>query len=666
MLRQRTRPVGLLSGIWTNRSHVQPELLRFQTLLRSVDVVSFDLFDTLIHRDGLFSPKDLFYQVQSRAEHELGIALPQFAELRVRAEERARVYARGQGRQEVRLDEIYSELARLLRLRSTDARAIQAVELACERATLVALDSGRELFEAAVAAGKQVILISDTYFDEAFIADVVAKLGYAALRNIYVSSTHGKTKQDASLYDVAIKQLGCPPGRILHVGDNQLADVSMALGRGLRSFFVPTPKHHLKWRHGLADLPSGNLVVSRMLYDLSRDAQGSVQDLRSILDRTATHNLALLFFGFAAWLVERLRAGAYQRVYFAARDGLVMKRFFDLVAATAGFEIDSRYLYISRAALYPSLVFTDPVMARRLFGHSWDHLTIEAALARIGLSFTQCRAMLAGQGLFDPRERLDGEVRERFVAFLQEAWPLIQGLSEQQYWLTIDYLRQEGLLDHEKAAFVDIGWHGSLQNSLLKLLDHLRVRKSVSGYYLGTFEKPSGASPRFKSHGYLVDNSEPGSITQLVRLGPSLIELFHSAGHGSVRGYRAEGTRVLPVLDQHFDEQWQYLSIIEPLQKRAYEHVEAQLARLAAPLLPAPAPELVARTALRVIYAPTPAEAAVFGQLKIAPDFGGRAKSITGAIEYDLKHISGEYLPDGTVPLWRPGFHALKKLSEKA
>ena len=68
----------------------QPEASQFEALLAGVDVVSFDLFDTLIQRDGLFSPKDLFYQVQALAVQQLGLRLGAFPAMRVHAEERAR------------------------------------------------------------------------------------------------------------------------------------------------------------------------------------------------------------------------------------------------------------------------------------------------------------------------------------------------------------------------------------------------------------------------------------------------------------------------------------------------------------------------------------------------------------------------------------------------
>ena len=644
-----------------NRSSDARESSQFERLLESVEVVSFDLFDTLVHRAGLFSPKDMFYRVQQLGERRLGLRLPDFAEARVHAEERARVHAYGRGLQETTLDAIYRELERILKLDRAAVRDLQEIELACERATLTDLESGRRLFDAAIAAGKRVVIVSDTYFDETFIAEIARQHGYGAAAKIFVSSAHGKSKVEGGLYDVVLAELGCRPSRVLHVGDNQLADVTAALGRGLRAFYVPTAKHRLKWRHGLGDQPSGNLVMSTMLYDLSRTAEAPAESAQPVIRQTAIQNISLLFFGYAAWLLEQLRNGHYRRVYFAARDGLIMKRCFELVARAAGFEIDARYLYISRMALYPTLVFTDPSTARRLFAHSWDHLTIEDALRRIALEFEDCADILAKYGLANRRMRLNHTTAQQFQRFLDDAWPLLERKYQSHYELTVDYLRQEGLLDGEPTALVDVGWHGTLQSSLIKLLEHLAIGKQLDGYYLGTFEQPADTSKRVRARGYLVERGEPAAIAQLVRSGPSVIELFHGAGHGSVLGYRRGDARVEPVLQHDPVEEQQFRSIIEPLQRYALEFIAEQLSQQPGVPIRAPSAGLVARAGLRPIYAPTAAEADVFGRLQIASDFGGRMKSITGALEWDLAAVEGDLLPDGVVPIWRPGFQALKK-----
>jgi predicted HAD superfamily hydrolase len=648
----------------TTRSSISSrrETPQFETLLKIVDVVSFDLFDTLIQREGLFSPKDLFYQVQELAERQLNLRLDTFPSMRIHAEERARVQAWGRGQQETTLDEIYHELGRMLKLDIDTLQSLKAVELACERSALVVLENGRRLFKAALAAGKTVVITTDTYFDEDFITDIVRQTGYSEVKKIYVSSTYGKSKVEGGLYDVVLNDLCCPPSKLLHVGDNQLVDITMSLGKSMRAFFVPTPKQQLRRQHGLGDQPSGNLVLSTMLCELSSKTVEHARDSQSVIAHTATNNLSLLYFGYAAWLLERLRDAGYRRVYFAARDGLIMKRFFDLVAAAVGFEIDSRYLYVSRAALYPSLIFTDPPMARRLFAHNWDHLTVEQAIQRISLTFDECADALAKHRLARRNLPMSRANSDRFLAFLSDVWPLLESRHAEHYRLTVDYLRQEKMLTDEKTAFVDIGWHGSLQNCLVKLFKYLRISKNFDGYYLGTFEKPVGTSADFNAQGFLVDGDEPKSIAHLVRAGPSVIELFHSANHGGVLGYKRDGTQIVPTLESNPEEQEQFVSTIEPLQNLAFTFVSEQLARRPDIAIRAPDPALIARIALRVIYAPTAAEATTFGCLKIASDFGSRMKSITGSLEWDLRKIKGDVLPDHTLPIWRSGFSALKKL----
>lgn len=637
---------------------------QFLAQLDLVDFVSFDLFDTLVQRDGLFSPKDLFYSVQINAENLLGIQINDFATLRVRAEEIARVRAWGRGTEETSLNEIYTELARLTQLEPNTLQNLKKIEMDCERSVLTVLEIGERLFKAALAAAKTVIIITDTYFEDGFIAEILIQKGYGETLKVYVSSAYGKTKFEGSLYDVVLEELQCAPGKLLHIGDNPLSDVTMPLGKGIRTHFLPTSKHRFKWRHQLGDMPSGNLVMSAMLCEISKKSEKATdrQDLQSVITQTAIHNLSPLYFAFSSWLLERLKKGGYKRVYFAARDGLIIKRFFDLVARADGFEIDSCYLYVSRSVLYPSLIFTEPETAESIFRHHWDRLSIENALRRISLNFEDCADLLETHKLSDRKLQLDNITMTRFAGFLKEVWPRLEQKNEKNYQLLVKYLDQEMFLTEEKAAFVDIGWHGSLQNSLIKLLRHLGINKDLTGYYLGTFVKPIGATSNFKATGFLVDNNEPQWISDLLRSGPSLIEIFHSAGHGCVLGYRYNAEGIRPILEDNSAEQEQYKKIIKPIQERAFSYVSEQLKLFPEVPIQSPSPALVARVALRTIYAPTVAEASAFGHLRIATDFGAQMKSITGTLEWDLRKIDGEVLPDQTLPIWRPGFQVLKQV----
>jgi FMN phosphatase YigB (HAD superfamily) len=648
-----------------SRTAVEEVRLHFDRLLSCVEVVSFDLFDTLFERNGLFSPKDLFYRLYSRRAHRLPLDSQDFVSARIRSEHIARVRAKTAGWDETTLDEIYKEMARLVHCEAEELREIMREELLCEQEALTPMRTGKVLFDAARSQGKAVVIVTDTYLPVDFIERLVKDNGYGGAIKTFVSSGHRKSKLNGSLFDVVLAELNCSPTRLLHIGDNRLSDVAVPSSRGIRTLLVPTVLHRFKWHHQLNDAPSGSLAMSAMLCAIGRRWRIPPEDSDrdAVLARIAVDHLAPLYLGFATWLVDRVRKGGYRQVYFAARDGAIIKRFFDLVASASGLQVDSRYLYISRATLYPSLSFTDPDMGKRVFAHNWDKVTVGEALKRMSLDRQDCGAVLTRCGLPHDKMPIDRLTGLKFSRFLDEIWPHFVDRSTQRFKLLAEYLEQEGLLSPEPAAFVDIGWHGSLQHCLSRLLAHLGVRKALDGLYVGTFARPDDGCSK-QARGFLVEDDRPETISELIRCSPSLVELFHTAGHGSVLGYHRKDARLFPILQDNAFEAAQFQDIVEPMQNRAFEFVSDHVRQFTGYDMAPPDPDLLARVALRVIYAPTKREAEVFGKLMIATDLGGRMKSITGAAEWDMKEAQSDRLPDGTLPMWRAGFLALKRSSD--
>jgi hypothetical protein len=109
----------------------------------------------------------------------------------------------------------------------------------------------------------------------------------------------------------------------------------------------------------------------------------------------------------------------------------------------------------------------------------------------------------------------------------------------------LGYLRQEGLLDGTPWAMVDIGWHGNLQRSLSRLLAAGGAAQPLTGFYFGLV--PNAAGPAGDTLlGYW--NQLPARGHGVRRLNHALWEIFLSADHGAVLGYRAEAGRIVPEL----------------------------------------------------------------------------------------------------------------------
>lgn len=114
--------------------------------LRECDVVSFDIFDTLLVRK-LQKPTDLFKMIEITSN------APGFAHQRIYAERRARSEV---DFEEITLDEIYDRLP-------TRFKKIQDTEKATESMVLYRNRIVAELYKAAVAEKKRIIAISDMY-----------------------------------------------------------------------------------------------------------------------------------------------------------------------------------------------------------------------------------------------------------------------------------------------------------------------------------------------------------------------------------------------------------------------------------------------------------------------------------------------------------------------
>jgi len=638
---------------------------RFDEALNTVSVVSFDFFDTLAQRRNLFVPKDLFLVIEPEFQQICERKDILFADVRIRAENAARRSAWAYGEEEVSLDDIYRHLGELTSLSEKVCSKLQELERQCERDALEVCEPGRSWFEKAKQASKRIIITTDTYFEPQFVMDTANKLGYDGIDTVFASSEHRATKFSGHLFQTVLDHLQCPPGEVLHVGDNSLSDGSRPTRFGIRTLLAMNPRSDFRRARGIGDGCTRNLVLSSMLSTVSEDHDRSRATQRvDAGDNLGRECLAPLYFSFAAWLAHRLQRDGYGHVVFASRDGWIMKRVFDLVREQFELDITSQYLYASRAALYPTLFFTDPKAASQVYTHSWEPITVSSAVRRIGLDYSEIRSVLAKQGVRNPAHALNS-VREAVSSAFDELNEVIRSRHQAAFRNTVAYLEQEQILIDKPLAFVDIGWHGSLQGCLLALRRSRGITSRMNGYYLATSGRPDWTGDDFRSSSFLAEDGLPESIAQVIRQAPSLLEAVHSAPHGGVIGYSREANRLEPDLDRNSMELDQYQTTIAPIQEAAVKSIRSHLeATDKTTGLSPPDTQVIAKTALRFMRDPTLDEARMLGGILFASDFSADLKSLTGIGEHSLQEIEDYTLPDGSVTLWGAGLGILKNNSD--
>lgn len=189
------------------------DLQKMAETLSQYDVVSFDVFDTLIFRE-VDKPTELFYGLEGKN------GLFDFHDNRILAEAAARRNS-GKPNGEVNLFDIYQELSKHYML---DTEKGVNEELAAEKAVCYANPVMKELYQMLVSKGCRIIAVSDMYIPGKRLRELLGNCGYADIECVFVSCDHGVGKGTGSLQKLVQSKLGGSL-RFVHIGDNYSSDV---------------------------------------------------------------------------------------------------------------------------------------------------------------------------------------------------------------------------------------------------------------------------------------------------------------------------------------------------------------------------------------------------------------------------------------------------------
>ncbi len=224
------------------------DLATLYSLLDSCQVLSLDVFDTALLR-RVDEPIVVFELIAREYRHRHPDASAfAFAAERQAAEARARgvVWDRSR-RGDVVLDDIY---ASIVLPSDWNGDVLRELELELEALMCVVNPLVHALYRRAIESNKRVAFVSDMYLPVAFIEELLGRAGYAERALVLVSSAEdGESKGSGALYRRLIDRLRVEPGAILHVGDNEMSDVTMARRRGLTAAHYPRCAEHAQSPH---------------------------------------------------------------------------------------------------------------------------------------------------------------------------------------------------------------------------------------------------------------------------------------------------------------------------------------------------------------------------------------------------------------------------------
>lgn len=201
-----------------------------EKVISQYDIVSFDLFDTLVKRN-VSCVRDIHAIVAQELKKMTGTCIENYVDKRLNAERRVR---KTSSFAEITLNEIIEGLEDI---QEKDRRLLYDLEIKTEIDHCCSCDFGHALFEYSLRNAGEVIITSDMYLPIDAIALILEKCGYDCVSNVFLSSVWRETKREGSLFN-RVKSSYPKSKSFLHIGDNYRSDYISARKMGFQAVLV--------------------------------------------------------------------------------------------------------------------------------------------------------------------------------------------------------------------------------------------------------------------------------------------------------------------------------------------------------------------------------------------------------------------------------------------
>lgn len=303
-----------------------------KNIIADVEIVTFDIFDTLITRP-LLSPDTVFEIIETKVKHLLNPDL-NYISMRKNAESEVRMKNNYRG--DCSIHEIYEEMITLYNISADLSMQLKQMEIDLEIKLAMPREDVVDCLNYAKALNKKVILISDMYLDKKIVTQMLNKCNIHNYDELWISSETGMRKDTGEIWSKFVELYG--KSKTVHVGDNEHSDVQLPGDRDLITFHVmngSTMFYNTNFGHLLYDSIYANEnwgdsillgpIVAKQLNSPFKIKNGQVQ-------LTELKEVGYTIFGpillqYIIWLTKKLQENHETKVLFLAREGYLLKNY---------------------------------------------------------------------------------------------------------------------------------------------------------------------------------------------------------------------------------------------------------------------------------------------------------------------------------------------------
>ncbi|MGB3259839.1 HAD-IA family hydrolase, partial [Paenisporosarcina sp.] len=373
-----------------------------------------------------------------------------FMAIRRDAEKEAREHAKAKkGNSEVTIHDIYE----LVEFRTgIDKQYGAELEFQTELEFCFANPYMKDVFQILKSQNKKLIAITDIYFSNSMVEQLLENVGYSGISEIFVSAEHHCSKRDKQLFKVALQKLD-KNLTVVHVGANYKSDIKNANELGIEArFYNNVHETGNQYRtDGMSELIASTYsgIVNTHLHNGTKQY-------------TPHYEYGFIYgglyvLGYCKWIYDYAKQNNIDKVLFLSRDGDIYRRVFNYLFT----DVNNEYVYWSRIANAKYTIEKNRYdFLKRMIVHKASgamEITIKGLLDSLELD--ELLDLLTKYELKTDDLIHKGNVKLIQSLFVENWDTVVKKLSEdneivKEYFINI-------IQGSKKVAVVDVGWVGS-------------------------------------------------------------------------------------------------------------------------------------------------------------------------------------------------------------
>ena len=431
-------------------------------------VASFDIFDTtLIRKCG--RPSNIFYILSKYLFPDNVDHQKSFYNWRLNAEQEIKNRL---SRNNPQIEDIYSSFNKLM-VSEYLAKDVIEKEKEIESQMLVSNKEIKDRIADMRNRGYVICFVSDMYLNASFLKNILIREGCASYDDdVFVSCDCGCRKDTGMLYDY-IRSVYGDIQEWVHYGDNQDSDYRRCIEKQIRPILVDTSYNK---REVLIEKRNRNLPFAQemsLLIGFQRGARLHLAQNNIDFDNAADF-VASAYIPYMLYVLEQSKRCNIHRLYFLSRDCYLHYKVVD--AINNKYDIECKYLFVSRKSLALPLLYEisrsriEELIGGNLIGEKSSELIKLFQLDDLELDI--------------PFDTIKSEWQAKvFVDKLRTKKDIIQKRQKESKNLLEQYLSQEGVLDINPSAIVDLGWLGTTRRMINEIREEKHLEKLPFFYY---------------------------------------------------------------------------------------------------------------------------------------------------------------------------------------